>query len=138
LLLPVFLGKMIRDGVKQYHLHNIVMWGCLMIGLTVLAFIDGILNTLYASHTINSLAYNIRQKLFHNVQSFSFNHLNLYPTSALMTRFTNDIRQIQNTIFMGLRIMVRAPLIVIGGVIMAFIVNAKLAIVFLVIVPLLI
>lgn len=138
LLLPFFLGKMINDGVKQYDLNNIVMWGSIMIGLTILAFIAGILNSFYASHTSNSFAYEIRQKLFQKIQSFSFNHLNLYPTSALMTRFTNDIRQIQNTIFMGLRIMVRAPLMVIGGVIMAFIVNAKLAIVFLVIVPLLI
>src|SRR5699024_10404897 len=114
------------------------MWGMIINVLTNLALIACILNTFYASHTSNSFAYEIRQKLFQKIQSFSFNHLNLYPTSALMTRFTNDIRQIQNTIFMGLRIMVRAPLMVIGGVIMAFIVNAKLAIVFLVIVPLLI
>src|SRR5699024_3195776 len=138
LLLPFFLGKMINDGVKKYDLNNIVMWGRIMIGLTVLAFIAGILNSFYASHVSKSFGYDIRQKLFRKIQSFSFNHLNLYPTSALMTRFTNDIRQIQNTIFMGLRIMVRAPLMVVGGVMMAFIVNTKLALIFLVIVPLLI
>src|SRR5699024_9694631 len=64
--------------------------------------------------------------------------LSLYPTSTLVTRFTNDVRQIQNTIFMALRIMVRAPLLVIGSVIMALIINVKLSLIFIVIVPILI
>src|SRR5699024_12698114 len=61
---------------------------------------------------------------------FSFANLRRYPTSALMTRFTNDIRQVQSTVFMGMRILFKAPLVAAGGVIMAFIVNTRLALIF--------
>jgi ATP-binding cassette subfamily B protein len=138
LLLPFFLGKMINDGVVQQDLDNIVMWGSIMIGLTFVAFTAGIFNSFYASHASLGFAYDIRKQLFSKIQRFSFASLNHFPTSGMVTRFTNDVRQIQNTIFMALRIITKAPLIVIGGVVMSFIVNAKLALIFLITVPLLI
>ncbi|ASN06434.1 ABC transporter ATP-binding protein [Virgibacillus necropolis] len=138
LLLPFFLGMMINEGVLNKDIGTIVMWGSIMIGLAFAAFFAGIINSFYASHTSYGFGYDLREKLFKKVQEFSFQNLNQYPTSVLMTRFTNDVRQMQNTIFMGLRIMVKAPLIVLGGVMMAFIVNAKLALIFLITVPLLI
>src|SRR5690625_45296 len=138
LLLPFFLGKMINDGVVNQNFDNIVMWGSIMIGMAFIAFIAGIFNSFYASHVSFGFAYDIREKMFNKIQRFSFANLNQYPTSGLVTRFTNDVRQIQNTIFMALRIMAKAPLIVIGGVVMAFIVNAKLALIFLVTVPVLV
>lgn len=138
LLLPFFLGKMINNGVVNQDIGNIVMWGGIMIGLAFTAFIAGIINSFYASHVSWGFAHDIRERLFAKIQEFSFANLHKYPTSGLMTRFTNDVRQIQNTIFMILRIMSKAPLIVIGGVTMAFIVNAKLALIFLVTVPILI
>ena len=138
LLLPFFLGKMINEGVEGQDLNNIIMWGSIMIGLALLSFCSGISNSYFASHTSNGFAYDIREKLFNKIQTFSFSNLNDYPTSGLVTRFTNDVRQVQETIFMGLRVMVRAPLMVLGGVMMAFIVNARLAIIFLITVPILI
>ena len=138
LLLPFFLGKMIDSGVMHEDLNNIIMWGSIMIGLAFVSFICGIVNSFYASHTSLGFSYDIRKKLFAKVQAFSFANLNEYPTSGLVTRFTNDVRQIQNTVFMALRIMSRAPLLVLGGVIMAFVVNARLALIFLITVPLLV
>lgn len=138
LLLPFFLGKMINDGVVTKDMSNIVMWGSIMIGLAFTAFIAGIINSFYASHAAWGFAHDIREKLFAKIQAFSFASLNKFPTSGLVTRFTNDVRQVQNTIFMGLRIMAKAPLIVIGGVIMAFVVDARLAFIFLITVPLLV
>lgn len=135
LLLPLFLGKMINDGVVNQDINNIIMWGSIMIGIAFFAFISGILNSFYASHTSNNLGLDIRNKLYEKIQSFSFSILNQFPTSSLVTRFTNDIRQVQNTVFMGLRIMVRAPLMIIGSVIMALIINFKLASIFLIVVP---
>ena len=138
LLLPLFLGMMINEGVVNKDLNNVIMWGSLMIGLSLFSFLCGIINSFYASHASTAFAYDIRKDLFDKIQTFSFANLNKYPTSALVTRFTNDVRQVQNTVFMGLRIMLRAPLMVLGGVIMAFIVNAKIALIFLVTVPLLV
>ncbi|WP_026905768.1 ABC transporter ATP-binding protein [Paucisalibacillus globulus] len=137
LLLPFFLGKMIDNGVMNGDLNNIVMWGSIMIGLAFFSFISGIINSFYASHVSWGFAHDIRERLFRKIQEFSFANLNHHPTSHLMTLFTNDVRQIQNTIFMGLRIMAKAPLIALGGVIMAFVVNPRLAIIFLITVPIL-
>ncbi|WP_077325165.1 ABC transporter ATP-binding protein [Virgibacillus siamensis] len=138
LLLPFFLGKMINQGVLHKDLDNIVMWGSIMIAMAFTAFIAGIFNSFFASHTTFGFSYDVREKLFEKIQGFSFADLNLYPASGLVTRFSNDIRQLQNLIFMGLRIMMKAPLLIIGGVIMAFIVDYQLAIIFLVTVPLLV
>lgn len=135
LLLPLFLGKMINDGVINQDMNNIIMWGSIMIGLSFIAFICGILNSFYASHASNNLSLDIRNQLFKKIQSFSFAILNQFPTSSLVTRFTNDIRQVQNTVFMGLRIMIRAPLMIIGSMIMALYINFKLASIFLIVVP---
>lgn len=138
LLLPLFLGLMIDQGVLQQDIANIVMWGSMMVGLAILSFGVGVINSFYSSHVSFAFGYDLRQKLFSRIQYFSFKSLNQFPTSALVTRFTNDIRQIQNAIFMGLRIMAKAPLIALGGVIMAFVVNVRLALVFLVSVPILV
>lgn len=138
LLLPFFLGKMIDSGVMNKDLHPIIVWGSIMIGLALLSFFAGIINSFFASHTSWSFAYDVRKKLFQKIQRFSFANLKQYPTSRLVTRFTNDVRQVQNTIHMALRIMSKAPLLVIGGVVMAFVVNVKLALIFLITVPVLI
>lgn len=138
LLLPLFLGLMINKGVVQQDIPNIVFWGSVMIGLALLSFVAGVLNSFLASHVSFSYAYDLREKLFEKIQGFSCTYLNKFAASSLITRFTNDIRQIQNTVFMALRIMAKAPLTVLGGVIMAFVVNVQLAPIFLVIVPLLV
>ncbi|GAA0593400.1 ABC transporter ATP-binding protein [Virgibacillus siamensis] len=138
LLLPFFLGKMINQGVLNKDLDNIIMWGSVMIAMALTAFIAGIINSFFAAHTTFGFSYDLREKLFEKIQGFSFADLNLYPASGLVTRFSNDIRQLQNLIFMGLRIMMKAPLLIIGGVIMAFIVDYQLALIFLVTVPLLV
>lgn len=138
LLFPMFLGIMINEGVLKNNPENLILWGSIMLGITIFTFACGIINSYFSSHVSISFAYDIREKLFAKIQNFTFEKLSLYPTSTLVTRFTNDVRQIQNTIFMALRIMVRAPLLVIGCIMMALIVNVKISLIFLIIVPLLI
>ena len=138
LLFPFILGIMINNGIMNENMDEIIKWGMIMFGITIISFTAGMTNSYISAHISVSSAYDIRKKLFAAIQQFTFEQLSKYPTSALVTRFTNDVRQIQNTIFMGLRIMVRAPLMVIGSVIMAFIVNPKISIVFLITVPILI
>jgi ATP-binding cassette subfamily B protein len=138
LLFPLFLGIMINEGITQKQPERIFLWGGIMLGITVISFSAGIGNSFFSSHISNATSYDIRKKLFATIQRFSFDILHMYPTSMIVTRFTNDVRQIQNTIFMSLRIMVRAPLMVIGSIIMAFIINVKISLIFLFTVPLLI
>jgi ATP-binding cassette, subfamily B, multidrug efflux pump len=127
LLNPLLIAKIIDDGILENDTNVIVTWGGVMVGLSLLAFISGIINSFYSSHVSQSLGYDVRQALFQKIQSFSFSNFNIFPTSSLITRLTNDVIQVQNAVFMGLRIMLRAPLLVIGGTIMALLVNWKVA-----------
>lgn len=138
LMLPFFLGKMIDEGIVTQNMDTVIKWGVLMLVLAAFSFIAGMLNSFYSAYVTFHYGYDIRQRLFEKVQSFSFKNLHHFPTSGLITRFTNDVRMVQNGIFMGLRIMLRAPLLVIGGVLMAFLVNWQISLVFLISVPVLV
>lgn len=137
LLFPFILGIVIDKGIIPQDMDTIIFWGSIMFGLSIFTFITGLLNSYFASHVGNGYAYDVREKLFDNIQQFTYEQLSKFPTSGMVTRFTNDVRQVQNTIFMALRIMAKAPFMIIGGVVMAFIVNVKLAAIFLVTVPIL-
>lgn len=138
LLFPFFLSIMINQGIIPEDTSLLYFWGSVMLGTTILAFFSGIMNSYFAAHISTALGHDIRENLFTKIQEFSFDMLTLYPVSMIVTRFTNDIRVVQNTILMGLRIMVKAPVMVIGSVFMSFIINWKLSLIFLVTVPILI
>lgn len=138
LLMPLFMSKIIDQGVLQKDLSVVVRWGAIMIGISLLSFASGILNSFYAAHAGQSFGHDIRKSLFERVQSLNFEDFQRFPTSSLITRMTNDVTQIQNTVFMSLRIMLRAPLFVFGGIMMAFIVNYRLALILITVVPVLI
>lgn len=135
---PLMLAKIIDDGIMQEDLSVVLRWGGIMLGMSFLAFVSGVVNSFYAAHVSQSTGFDIRSRLYQKVQSFSFRHLQRFQTSSLITRMTNDVNQIQTTIFMSLRIMLRAPLLVIGGVVMAFVVNIQLAMVLVVTIPIII
>src|SRR5699024_12407514 len=97
-----------------------------MIAFAFTSLVAGIFNSFYASHVTYAFGYDLQEKLFEKIQNFAYADLNKFPVSGLVTRFTNDVRQIQNTIFMALRIMTQAPLLILGGVIMDFVVNPRL------------
>ncbi|MFE0502961.1 ABC transporter ATP-binding protein [Peribacillus butanolivorans] len=138
LLQPLFIAKIIDDGILQKDLSVVIKWGSIMVGLSIFSFLGGIVNSFTASHVSQSFGHDVRKSLFGKIQEFSFANLNNIPTSSLITRMTNDVTQLQNTVFMGLRIMARAPLIVLGGAIMAITVNLKLSLVLVISIPILV
>nr|AFV25887.1 multidrug transporter [Alkalihalobacillus alcalophilus ATCC 27647 = CGMCC 1.3604] len=138
LIHPLLLAKIIDDGIMQNDLQSVLYWGAIMVGLSFIAFIAGIVNSFYAGHVSQSTGLDLRNGLYDKVQAFSFANLQKFQTSSLITRLTNDVTQIQNTIFMSLRIMLRAPLLVVGGVIMALFINVQLAMFLVVTIPILI
>lgn len=138
LLMPFFMVKIIDDGILQKDLSIVKTWGAIMIGISLLSFTSGILNSFFAAHAGQSFGFDIRKSLFERVQSLSFAEFQRFPASSLITRLTNDVTQIQNTVFMSLRIMMRAPLFVVGGLMMAVIVNVKLSLIMIAVVPFLI
>ena len=132
---PFIISKIIDDGIGQGNMDNVLLWGGVLLGMTVLAFAVGIISSFFASHVSQGFGYDLRESLFEKIQSFTFSIFNRFPESSLITRLTNDVLQLQNTVFMGLRVMMRAPLLVIGGTIMAFIIQPSLAIWLAMVVP---
>lgn len=137
LIFPLILAWMINDGVMTKDINIVKKWGIVMFIIAAITFLSGIINSFFASHISVQFAYRIRKKLFAHIQAFTFEQLGKFPSSVLVTRFTNDVRQIQNTIFMGLRIMARAPFLIIGSVLMALYVNFKISFIFVFTIPLL-
>ncbi|MEH7345730.1 ABC transporter ATP-binding protein [Bacillus sp. JJ1532] len=135
LVQPLFMAKIIDEGILKSDLSVVIKWGSIMLVFSLISLAAGVLNSFYAAHASQSFGFDIRRSLFEKVQSFSFANFNLFPASSLITRMTNDITQIQNTLFMSLRIMLRAPLMIIGGLFMAFFVNVKLALILFIVVP---
>ncbi|WP_339252104.1 ABC transporter ATP-binding protein [Sporosarcina sp. FSL W8-0480] len=127
LIQPLLIAKIIDDGILAEDVNIVWTWGSVMMGLAFVAFFSGVINSYFAAHAAQSFAFDLRQALFRQVQSFSMATFLRFPTSGLITRLTSDVSMAQNVLFMGLRVMLRAPLLVIGSLAMAFVVNVKLA-----------
>jgi len=124
---PMFMAKIIDEGILKEDLGVVMKWGGVMVGMSMLSFLAGITNSFFSSYASQGFGFDLRAALFKKIQSFSFHNLARFQSSSLITRLTNDITQVQNTVFMSLRIALRAPLLIIGGATMALFVNVKLA-----------
>lgn len=137
LIQPFIIHKIIDDGIQAQDLDTVWKWGGILILCAAVAFTSGIINSFYSSHVSQSFGFDIREKLYVKVQSLSQEAYHRFVPSSLITRLTNDVTQLQNTVFMALRIMLRAPLMLIGGLVMSFVVKPSLAVFLLLSVPLL-
>lgn len=127
LIQPLLIAKIIDDGILAEDVSVIWTWGSVMMGLAFVAFFSGVINSYFAAHAAQGFAFDLRQALFRQVQAFSMATFLRFPTAGLITRLTSDVTMAQNILFMGMRILLRAPLLVVGSLVMAFIVNVKLA-----------
>lgn len=123
---PFLIAKIIDDGIVAQNPASIRVWGAVLLAATAVSFVCGILNSFYSAHASQGYGYDLRERLYGKVQQFSHAVFNRLSPSTYITRMTNDVQQVQNTLFMSLRIMVRAPLVVVGSVIMAILVNPRL------------
>lgn len=134
---PYLISKIIDNGIQQGDLSVVWLWGGVLVGSAVVAFAAGIASSFFASHASLGFGYDLREKLYEKVQTFSYAVFNRFTTSSLITRLTGDVTQVQDTVFMSLRFMTRVPLVVIGSMIMALIVNPRLGLLLVVMVPVL-
>ena len=137
ILLPKFMSMIINHGVAQKDGGYILKMGLVMAITSFLMAAGGILGAYFAAKASISFTSDLRRDLFARVQQFSFKNIDTFSTGSLVTRLTNDIQQVQNLIMMGLRMMLRAPGMFLGALVMAFWMNAELAAVVLVVIPLL-
>lgn len=138
LVQPLIMAKIIDDGLAHQDTKIVLIWGGLLILFSLVAFAAGIINTFYSSHVCQNFGYSLRNELYQIIQYFTYSSSNVFASSSLITRLTNDITQLQNTIFMGLRFLLRAPLLIVGGIVMSFLVNVKLALILAITIPLIV
>lgn len=137
LLQPALLISIIDKGIPAGDVRFIILVGLKMLGLATIGLLGGF-GCVYASSVASfHMGADIRKDVFSKIQSFSFANLDQFKTSSLVTRLTNDIVQVQTVVMMMLRILVRFPLLCIGGIIIAFRINPQLSIIFLVSIPVL-
>lgn len=134
-LIPFLMGKLIDNGIDKADTAYVVKVGALLIVLCMLSLWFGVLAGNYASKASAGFARNLRHDMYHNVQSFSFSNIDKFSSSSLVTRLTTDVTHLQNAYQMLIRIAVRSPIMTIMSLVMAFRINAKLASVFICVIP---
>lgn len=136
LIQPMIISKIIDDGIRQSDLSVAWTWGGILLGSAVLAFAAGISSSFFASHASQGFGYDLRDRLYEKVQRLSYPVFGKFAASSLITRLTGDITQLQEMVFMSLRFATRVPLVVLGSMIMALVVHARLGLFLTVLVPL--
>jgi ATP-binding cassette, subfamily B, multidrug efflux pump len=135
LLQPRLIQQIVDVGIAERDMAVVLNTGYLMVGLSLLGAIVGIACTTVSVLAAQGFGTDLRDALFEKVQSLSFGNIDRLETGQLITRLTSDVSQVQELVSMGLRIMIRAPLLVIGSLIMAIITSPRLAVMFAVLVP---
>lgn len=137
LFVPLVVAKIIDSGIGNSDKHIIYSNGMLMIALGIIGFICAIIAQYFAAKASVGFAANLRSALYRKVSASSYTDLDSIGTSTLMTRMTGDVNQVQTGVNMTLRLLLRSPFIVFGAMIMAFTVDVKSALIFVVAVPVL-
>lgn len=137
ILLPLVMAKIIDVGIANGDVAYVTRMGLLMIGMALISLTAGVLAGRFAAVAGAGLAKGIRQKLFYKVQEFSFRNIDHFTTASLITRLTTDVNNTQNAFMMMIRTAVRAPMMLVCATCMAVYINASLAKIFLVAIPVL-
>ena len=137
LLVPLVMAAVIDVGIAERDSAYIVRMCLLLIALGLIGLVCSITAQYFSAKAAAGFGAGVRHALFAHIQSFSFTEMDTIGTSTLITRMTSDVNQAQSGVNMVLRLFLRSPFIVFGAMIMAFIVDAKAALVFVAAIPLL-
>lgn len=137
LIVPLVVASIINDGIREGNLKLVVSKAFLLVVLAVVGMVAAITAQYFAAKAATGFATEVRHALFKRIQTFSFNEIDSIGTSTLITRMTNDVNQAQSTVNMVLRLFLRSPFIVAGAFIMAFTIDAKISLIFLLVIVLL-
>jgi len=136
-LIPFVMAYLIDKGIELGDMKNIVFYGVILIICAIFSLTFGILSGRFASIASNGFAKNLRHDLYYKVQDFSFKNIDKFSTSSIITRLTTDVTNVQQAFQMSIRIAVRAPMMFLFSLIMAFTINHKISLIYLVVVPIL-
>ena len=132
MIIPLMMASIIDDGVEAGNMNHIYAVGAWMVVAAFLSLTFGVLGGKFGARASTGFARNLRKAMYDNIQTFSFSNIDKYSTSGLITRLTTDVTNMQNAYQMILRMCTRAPSSLIIAMTMAFLINARLASVYLI------
>ena len=136
-IIPLYMITMLKAIQEDNSLKNIITYGAILLLLAGFSLVFGILAGKFAATASAGFARNLRKDLYYKIQGFSFSNIDRFSTSSLVTRMTTDVANVQMSYMMIIRVAVRSPIMLVFSLIMAFVINAKVAIIFLVLIPIL-
>lgn len=136
-IIPLYMITMLEAIQEDNSLKNIITYGAILLLLAGFSLVFGIFAGKFAATASAGFARNLRKDLYYKIQGFSFSNIDRFSTSSLVTRMTTDVANVQMSYMMIIRVAVRSPIMLVFSLIMAFVINAKVAIIFLVLIPIL-
>ena len=136
-IIPLMMASIIDDGVSVGNAGHIYKMGALMLAAACFSLFSGFMGGKYGAKASTGFARNLRKAMYQNIQTFSFSNIDKFSTAGLVTRLTTDVTNIQNAYQMLLRMCMRAPFSLICAMVMSFVVNTRIATVYLIAVLLL-
>ena len=135
LIQPRLMQRIIDVGIAELDLSVIVSTGVIMVVLALVGVIGGGGSAIFSVRVSQGFGADLRSRLFRKIQSLSFANLDKLKTGELVTRLTNDVTQVQEVVLIAMRIMIRAPLMLFGSLIMAIVTSPRLSLLFVVLIP---
>ncbi len=129
-LIPFLMADIIDKGIAGGDMSYTVKLGIVMIFAAAASLLFGVLSGKYAAYASTGLAANLRTDLFHRIQDFSFANIDKFSTSSLVTRLTTDVTNVLNAYQMIIRVLVRAPIMLIAALVMSMRINLRLSLIF--------
>lgn len=137
-LIPYLMSKMIDNGINVGNMQYILRLGGILVICALLSLLFGAFSGHFAANASAGFARNVRHDMYCNIQDFAFENIDRFSTASLVTRLTTDVTNLQNAFQMVIRILVRAPVMLLSSLFMAFRVNSRLALTFLAAAPVLV
>lgn len=137
LFVPLVMARMIDIGIKNRDLNYVMKMGIILVSLGIIGLVCSITAQYFAAKAAVGFGTDLRRDLLKHINQFSYSEIDRIGTATLITRMTSDINQLQSGINLGLRLFLRSPFIVFGAMVMAFTINVKAALIFVVTIPLL-
>ena len=134
---PYFISKIIDVGIANGDINYIIRTGIIMMVLAIVAIAGGFLAMFFSSKAAYGFGRNIRKDMISKIQEFSFSNINKFSTSSLITRMTNDVEILVNLVQMMLRMFIRAPFMLVAGVVMMLVLSPRLSLIFFALIPIL-
>ena len=137
LFVPLIMAAIIDNGIQARDTGYVLRMGLGLVGLGLLGLVSSVTAQFFAAKAAVGFAAKLKSALFRHIQGLSYTELDTLGTATLINRMTTDMNQVQTGVNMTLRLLLRSPFVVLGAMVMAFTVDARTALIFLALIPLL-